>query len=152
MRPLPLYGGPFIPLESSQLVDKERFFLLSRAPIVRTFPVARLEANPNFIIRSLQPWITCLNVQQAYCLKHMRDQGHQMSVKSPFATAENPVFGPNATPNATPTVGKKSDELLQLNQTTEFAPGLEGETLPLNILGPTFPSLAFPPESVFSSD
>lgn len=54
----------------------------------------------------------------------MRDQGHQFSAKSPLATAVNPVFG---TAGTAPPPPKKSDELLQLNQTTEFAPGLEGK-------------------------
>ena len=64
----------------------------------RTFSYVQwLGANPARLSARFQPWVTCLNVQQAYCLKHMRDQGHQFSAKSPFATAENPVFGPNAT-------------------------------------------------------
>jgi hypothetical protein len=60
----------------------------------------------------------------------MRDEGHQYCLKSPLAGSPNPVFGPGGTaPTNATAVTKKSDELLQLNQTTEFAPGLEGKRI-----------------------
>lgn len=77
-----------------------------------------LQGNPTLKqrLRLREPYITALNVQQAYTLKKMRDQS------SILPQPESPK----------PT--KRASELVTLNPTTEFAPGLE-DTLIITMKG-----------------
>jgi len=76
-----------------------------------------LQGNPTLKqrLRLRDPYITALNVQQAYTLKKMREQGSLPLPESPKPT-------------------KRASELVALNPTTEFAPGLE-DTMILTMKG-----------------
>ncbi|BFI04224.1 phosphoenolpyruvate carboxylase [Marchantia polymorpha subsp. ruderalis] len=80
-----------------------------------------LQGNPTLKqrLRLREPYITPLNVQQAFTLKKIRDQSFH--VRDP----ETPK-GENS--------GKQSSELVGLNTTTEYPPGLE-DTLILTMKG-----------------
>jgi len=77
-----------------------------------------LEGNPTLKqrLRLRDPYITALNVQQAYTLKKMREQNS--NTKQPES----------------PRPSKRAAELVTLNPTTEFAPGLE-DTMILTMKG-----------------
>jgi phosphoenolpyruvate carboxylase len=79
-----------------------------------------LQGNPTLKqrLRLREPYITALNVQQALVLKKMRDQSTQ------FCSLGNDV----------PKSPKRAAELVELNPTTEFPPGLE-DTLILTMKG-----------------
>ncbi|KAG0558515.1 hypothetical protein M758_10G031500 [Ceratodon purpureus] len=81
-----------------------------------------LQGNPTLKqrLRLREPYITALNVQQALVLKKMRDQSSQ------FCALQN-----DQTEVKSP---KRAAELVELNPTTEFPPGLE-DTLILTMKG-----------------
>lgn len=83
-----------------------------------------LQGNPTLKqrLRLREPYITALNVQQVYTLKKMRDQNLQLSARQ----------NGEALQKLNPT--KRATELVTLNKTTEFAPGLE-DTLILTMKG-----------------
>ena len=70
-------------------------------------------------LRLREPYITALNVQQAFTLKKMRDRNTQRYAQ----------LQPES-----PRVSKAAAELVTLNPTTEFAPGLE-DTMILTMKG-----------------
>lgn len=72
-------------------------------------------------LRLREPYITALNVQQALVLKKMRDQSSQ------FCALQN---GKDEVPQSP----RRAAELVELNPTTEFPPGLE-DTLILTMKG-----------------
>ena len=67
------------------------------------------------------PYLTTLNVFQAYTLKRIRDPNFDVTQKPP---EYKEIILSN----------KAADELLKLNTTTEFAPGLE-DTLLMTMKG-----------------
>ena len=81
-----------------------------------------LEGNPTLKqrLRLREQYITPLNVQQVYTLKKMREYRARLGVHE-----ENVVQEPT---------GKVSSELVMLNTTTEYPPGLE-DTLILTMKG-----------------
>ena len=81
-----------------------------------------LQGNPTLKqrLRLREPYITALNVQQVFTLKKMRDQSVQFCAHQ------------NGEAKTKPT--KRATELVTLNTTTEFAPGLE-DTLILTMKG-----------------
>lgn len=80
-----------------------------------------LAGNPTLKqrLRLREPYITPLNVQQAYTLKKMREENKQLNITQNGELAK-------------PT--KRATELVKLNTTTEYAPGLE-DTLILTMKG-----------------
>lgn len=83
-----------------------------------------LQGNPTLKqrLRLREPYITALNVQQALVLKKMRDQSSQ------FCALQN------GQSNEVPKSPRRAAELVELNPTTEFPPGLE-DTLILTMKG-----------------
>jgi phosphoenolpyruvate carboxylase len=81
-----------------------------------------LEGNPTLKqrLRLREPYITALNVQQALVLKKMRDQSSQFCA---LQNGQSELKSP-----------KRAAELVELNPTTEFPPGLE-DTLILTMKG-----------------
>lgn len=73
-------------------------------------------------LRLREPYITALNVQQALVLKKMRDQSSQ------FCALQN------GQKDEVPKSPRRAAELVELNPTTEFPPGLE-DTLILTMKG-----------------
>lgn len=82
-----------------------------------------LQGNPTLKqrLRLREPYLTALNVQQALVLKKMRDQSSQ------FCSLGNGI-------PKSPKSPKRAAELVELNPTTEFPPGLE-DTLILTMKG-----------------
>lgn len=97
--------------------------LIDESHIARWLQIARhtdiLQGNPTLKqrLRLREPYITALNVQQAYTLKKMREQ-----------TSNQPL------PESPKPATKRASELVTLNPTTEFAPGLE-DTMILTMKG-----------------
>jgi phosphoenolpyruvate carboxylase len=83
-----------------------------------------LQGNPTLKqrLRLREPYITALNVQQAFTLKKMREQNTQY------------VTTPDIPQPDSPRPMKAASELVTLNPTTEFAPGLE-DTMILTMKG-----------------
>lgn len=86
-----------------------------------------LQGNPTLKqrLRLREPYITALNVQQALVLKKMRDQSSQ------FCALQNGQSSPSGEVPKSP---RRAAELVELNPTTEFPPGLE-DTLILTMKG-----------------
>lgn len=82
-----------------------------------------LEADPYLKqrLRLRDSYITTLNVCQAYTLKRIRDPGYDVEVR-PHISKESME------------ISKPADELVRLNPTSEYAPGLE-DTLILTMKG-----------------
>jgi phosphoenolpyruvate carboxylase len=80
-----------------------------------------LQGNPTLKqrLRLREPYVTALNVQQALVLKKMRDQSTQFCALQNGSEVKSP---------------KRAAELVELNPTTEFPPGLE-DTLILTMKG-----------------
>lgn len=78
-----------------------------------------LQGNPTLQqrLKLREPYITVLNVQQVHTLRKIRDEGYQFSI------AQSPVSR-----------SKPAAELVSLNTTSEYAPGLE-DTLILSMKG-----------------
>ena len=72
-------------------------------------------------LRLRDSYITTLNVCQAYTLKRIRDPSYDVKVR------------PHMSKESTD-ISKPADELVQLNPTSEYAPGLE-DTLILTMKG-----------------
>jgi phosphoenolpyruvate carboxylase len=91
-----------------------------------TFHDEILQGNPSLKqrLRLREPYITALNVQQALVLKKMRDQGLQFCALQNSSKDQSDI----------PTTPKRAAELVELNPTTEFPPGLE-DTLILTMKG-----------------
>eukprot|EP00245_Coleochaete_scutata_P011787 TRINITY_DN444_c0_g1_i1.p1 TRINITY_DN444_c0_g1~~TRINITY_DN444_c0_g1_i1.p1 ORF type:complete len:754 (+),score=165.39 TRINITY_DN444_c0_g1_i1:340-2262(+) len=89
-----------------------------------------LDGNPYLRQRLLlrEPYITPLNIQQAITLKKMREEGHQFSVNTPRTTPRHSSSEGNL---ANP---KSTADVVLLNRTSEFAPGLE-DTLIITMKG-----------------
>jgi phosphoenolpyruvate carboxylase len=83
-----------------------------------------LQGNPTLKqrLRLREPYLTALNVQQALVLKKMRDSSSQ------FCALQNGHSG------EVPKSPRRAAELVELNPTTEFPPGLE-DTLILTMKG-----------------
>lgn len=73
-------------------------------------------------LRLRDSYITTLNVLQAYTLKRIRDPSYDVKVK------------PHLSREITESSKKPAAELLKLNPTSEYAPGLE-DTLILTMKG-----------------
>ncbi len=78
-----------------------------------------LDGNPTLKqrLRLREPYITVLNVQQAYTLRKMREENAKSIVQQQPGKAS-----------------KRTTELVTLNPTSEYAPGLE-DTLILTMKG-----------------
>jgi phosphoenolpyruvate carboxylase len=81
-----------------------------------------LQGNPTLKqrLRLREPYITALNVQQAFTLKKMRDRNSSQHYAQLQPESPRP--------------SKAAAELVTLNPTTEFAPGLE-DTMILTMKG-----------------
>lgn len=72
-------------------------------------------------LRLRDSYITTLNVFQAYTLKRIRDPNYKVEVRPPISKESAET-------------SKPADELVTLNPTSEYAPGLE-DTLILTMKG-----------------
>lgn len=83
-----------------------------------------LEGDPHLRqrLRLRDSYITTLNVCQAYTLKRIRDPTYHVTVR------------PHLSKEIMETANKSAEELVQLNPTSDYAPGLE-DTLILTMKG-----------------
>ncbi|CAM6128897.1 unnamed protein product [Calypogeia fissa] len=90
-----------------------------------------LAGNPTLKqrLRLREPYITILNLIQAFTLCKIRDQSFHITEQP-----TTPKAGDSSSQPTTPRAGKQSAELVQLNRTTEYPPGLE-DTLIITMKG-----------------